>query len=120
MSALLDIAQFFRGRDFKPPEKVRTMPMKVRTTYQKRVTPRFKVIGETSAQGKSEGSAKIVLEDRNTVVSMKRYGGTTVNQLFDECARLVEIVRRLPKDILNRDIQDAIKALQAGMPIREV
>jgi hypothetical protein len=107
MDELDELRRFFVLPDFARPP-MRLPPMRVRSTITRHIR-RWKIIGETSAAGGKEGSARITLIDRGSVLQTKSLSGVKEYRMRMEVNRLADIMRRIPQTILSRDVLEAVK-----------
>ena len=107
MADLDELRRFFLLPDLPRP-RMRLPPMRVRSTITKYIR-RWKVIGETSAAGGKEGSARITLIDRGSVLQTKSLSGVKEYRVRMEVNRLADIMKRIPQTILSRDVLEAVE-----------
>ena len=107
MADLDELRRFFVLPDFPRPP-MRLPRMVVRSTITKYIR-RWKVIGETSAAGGKEGSARITLIDRGSVLQTKSLSGVKEYRVRMEVNRLADIMKRIPQTILSRDVLEAVE-----------
>ena len=107
MADLDELRRFFLLPDLPRP-RMRLPPMRVRSTITKYIRG-WKVIGETSAAGGKEGSARITLIDRGSVLQTKSLSGVKEYRVRMEVNRLADIMKRIPQTILSRDVLEAVE-----------